>query len=264
MAEITAKDVQRLRQATGAGMLDCKKALEATGGDFDAAVRRLRETGVAQTAKRSDRATSQGAVAASSAGGAAALAELVCETDFVAKSPDVVNLVGDLAEAVATKGEGAADEFAKALDDLRITLKENINIGRIVRYEAPEGAVLDTYVHVQSDRGVNGVMVEVVGGDQGLAHEVALHVASMRPQWLSRDDVPAETVEAEREVQEAKTRNEGKPDQAIPKIVEGRLNAFFKDNCLLDQPWIKDNKQSIAQMLGGARITRFAQVEIGE
>lgn len=263
MPEFTAKDVQRLRQLTGAGMLDSKKVLEEADGDFDAAVKLLRERGVAQTGKRADREASEGVVAASSTGSAAALVELVCETDFVAKSPDFVNLVSEMAEAVAARGESAADDFAKALEDLRITLKENIQLGRVVRYEATEGAVLDTYLHVQSDRGVNGVIVELVGGGQQEAHEVALHVASMRPQWLSREDVPADVVEAERGVMEAKTRNEGKPEQAIPKIVEGRMNGFFKENCLLDQAWVKDNKQTISGMLGSARITRFAQVEIG-
>jgi elongation factor Ts len=132
-----------------------------------------------------------------------------------------------------------------------------------VRFVAPEGAVLDAYVHIQNDRGVNGVLVEVTGGDQALAHDVALHVAASRPQFLSRDDVPAERVEEERQLLEARTRNEGKPEQAIAKIVDGRLNGFFKEICLLEQPFVKDPKQTVRQMLGGATITRFAQVEIG-
>jgi elongation factor Ts len=132
-----------------------------------------------------------------------------------------------------------------------------------VRFEAATGAVLDTYLHIQNERGVNGVAVELVGGEQALAHEVALHVASSRPRYLSRDDVPADEVEAERQVLESKTRNEGKPDQAIPKIVEGRLNGFFKEICLLEQPFVKDQKQTVRQLLGDAQVTRFAQVEIG-
>jgi len=122
--------------------------------------------------------------------------------------------------------------------------------------------VLDGYLHTQNGRGVNGVLVEVVGGDRALAHDIALHVASMRPEWLSRDDVPAERVAAEREVLETLTRNEGKPDAAVPKIVEGRINGFFKDRCLLEQAFVKDTKRTITQLLGGATVRRFAQVEI--
>jgi elongation factor Ts len=263
MAEFTAKDVQRLRQLTGAGMLDCKKALEATEGDFDAAVNWLREKGLAQSGKRSGRENTQGAIATANTGTAAAVVEVKSETDFVAKSAEFTALVYELAQAVAERGEQAVDEFKDQLDDLRITLKENIDVGRVVRFEAPEGAVIDTYLHTQSDRGVNGVMVELVGGDRALAHEVALHVASMRPEWLSRDEVPAERVATEREVLENLTRNEGKPEQAIPKIVEGRIGGFYRDNVLLEQPFVRDSKVSIEKLLGSARVTRFAQVEIG-
>ncbi len=263
MADFTAKDVQALRQATGAGMLDCKKALEAVGGDMEKAVNWLREKGLAQTGKRSDRANQQGAVATANTGSAAAAVELKCETDFVAKSPDFTALAHEMAQAVAERGESAVDEFKDQLDSLRITLKENIDIGRVVRFEAVDGAVLDTYLHSQNDRGVNGVIVELVGGDRALAHEVALHVASMRPQWLTREDVPEDRVAAEREVLEKLTRNEGKPEQAIPKIVEGRLGGFFKDHVLLEQGYVREPKQTIRQLLGSATLTRFAQVEIG-
>ncbi|MCA1691530.1 MAG: translation elongation factor Ts [Actinobacteria bacterium] len=263
MPNFTAQDVQRLRQATGVGMMDAKKALDESGGDFEEASRWLREKGLAQSARRADRANQQGAVAAANTGTAAALVELKCETDFVAKSPEFTGLVHELVAAVAEQGEQAVDDFKEQLDNFRITLKENIDLGRVVRFEAAEGAVLDSYLHVQSDRGVNGVLVELAGGDRALAHEVALHVASMRPQWLSRDEVQAERVEAERQVLETLTRNEGKPEQAVPKIVEGRLNGFFKDNCLLEQSYVRDTKQTISQLLGDARVTRFAQVEIG-
>src|SRR5919206_2247044 len=263
MAEFTAKDVQRLRKLTGAGMLDCKKALEATGGDFDKAVNWLREKGLAQSGKRADRANEQGAVATANTGEAAAVVELRSETDFVAKSAEFTALVEELAQAVAERGEQAVDEFKEQLDNLRITLKENIDVGRVVRFEPPAGAVVDTYLHTQNDRGVNGVMVELSGGDRALAHEVALHVASMRPQWLTRDEVPPERVEAERAVLEALSRNEGKPEQAIPKIVEGRLNGFFRDNVLVEQPYVREPKQSVGQLVGNAKISRFAQVEIG-
>jgi elongation factor Ts len=261
--DFTAKDVQRLRQLTGAGMMDAKKALEASDGDFEAATKWLRENGLAASMKRADRENTEGAIAAHNAGGAAALAQLKTESDFVAKSADFVNLVNDIAEAVANKGEDAATGFAEAVDGLKVSLKENIELGRVVRFEAAPGNVLDAYLHVQNDRGVNGVLVEVAGGGQDLAHEIALQIAFSRPRYLSRDDVPADEITAEREVLEAATRNEGKPEQSIPKIVEGKLNAFFADRCLLDQKSVKDNKQTIAQLLGDAKVVRFAQIEIG-
>ncbi|MGH9281007.1 MAG: translation elongation factor Ts [Acidimicrobiales bacterium] len=263
MANYSAKDVQRLRQAAGVGMMDAKKALDASNGDFDEAMRWLREKGLAQSAKRADRANEQGAVATANTGTAAAVVELRSETDFVAKSPDFTAVVHEMAQAVAERGESAVDEFKEQLDSMRISLKENIDLGRVVRFEAPDGAVLDTYLHVQNDRGVNGVVVELVAGDQLLAHEVSLHIAHARPQWLNREEVPAERVEQEREVLETLTRNEGKPEQAIPKIVEGRLGGFYRDNVLVEQQYARDAKQSISQLLGDAKVTRFAQVEIG-
>ena len=263
MADFTAKDVQALRQATGAGMMDAKRALQENDGDFDTAARWLREKGLAGAAKRGDRENTQGAVSVANTGSAAAIVELKCETDFVAKSPDFTALVEELADAVATEGDEAAAKRAAAIDDLKVSLKENIELGRVVRFEAAPDAVLDTYLHIQNERGVNGVLVEVLGGDRALAHDVALHIASSRPEFLSREDVPADRVEAERSVLESRTRNEGKPEQAIPKIVEGRLNGFFKEICLLEQPFVKDQKQTVRQLLGDATVTRFAQVEIG-
>lgn len=263
MANFTAQDVQRLRQETGLGMMDAKKALEANNGDFEAAKKDLREKGLIKSGERSGRVNEQGAVAAANTGTAAALVELRSETDFVAKSPDFTALVEEMAQAVAERGEPAVDEFKERLDTLRITLKENIDVGRVVQFEATDGAVLDTYLHVQNERGVNGVMVELAGGDRALAHEVSLHIAHARPLWLARDDVPAERVEEERQVLENLTRNEGKPEQAIPKIVEGRLGGFFRDNVLVEQAFVKDNKMSVQQFLGNAKVLRFAQVEIG-
>jgi elongation factor Ts len=181
----------------------------------------------------------------------------------VAKSPDFKELVQTLAEAVAAEGEEAIAQHQDAVDDLKLTLKENIAVGRVVRFEAADGAVIDTYLHIQNDRGVNAVLVEVVGGDQAMAHDIALHVGFSRPQYLSRDDVPAERVAEERQTLEAISRNEGKPEQAIAKIVEGRLGGWYKEHVLLDQSFVKDNKQTITALLGPARLTRFAQVEIG-
>ena len=193
----------------------------------------------------------------------ASIVELKSETDFVAKSPDFSALVEDLAKAVAAEGERRVGARQDEIDSLKINLKENIGLGRVVFFEPADDAVVDTYLHLQSDRGVNGVLVEVVGGDKELANDIALHVGFARPEYLSRDDVPAERVEEERKVLESISRNEGKPEQALPKIVEGRLNGWYKERVLLEQPFVKDNKQTIGQLLGTARVTRFAQVEIG-
>jgi elongation factor Ts len=259
----TAKDVQALRQATGAGMMDAKRALEATTGDFDAAKQWLREQGLAASAKRSDRDNTQGVVAVAVDGSVGALVELKCETDFVAGSEQFKAEADALAKLVAAEGEAAAASRQATLEDLKITLKENIELGRVVRLEAAPGQVLDSYLHVQGGRGVNGVLVVVEGGDSRLAHDVAVHIAFARPTYLSRADVPEDVVAAERATFEAISRNEGKPEAALGKIVEGRLQGFFKNTVLLDQPYARDDKQSIAQLIGSATIVAYAQVAIG-
>jgi elongation factor Ts len=259
----TAKDVQALRQATGAGMMDAKRALEANDGDSTAAAQWLREKGLAKAAERADRANTQGAVAVFLDGNVGSIVQLRCETDFVASSERFKSLVAGMAALVAAKGEEATAERAKEVEDLQLTLKEHIEVGEVVRIEADPAHALDSYVHIQGGRGVNAVLVEVDGGSKELAHDIAVHVAFARPKYLRREDVPADEVEKERATLEAMTRNEGKPEQALPKIVEGRLNGFFKEICLLEQPYAKDDKQSISQLLGGATVVRFAQVEIG-
>lgn len=266
MADFTAQDVKRLRDMTGAGMMDAKRALTENDGDFEAAKQWLREKGLAKSAERSDREAVQGAVALAKVDNAAALVQLKCETDFVAKNADFVNTANDLAELVAKQGEGALAERSEAIDDLRITLKENIGLGRVARIEAKDGQVLDTYLHVQEGRGVNGVIVLVEGGDQALAHEVAVNVAFAKPAYLRREDVPAEEVEAERATLEAQTRNEGKPEAALEKIVAGKLQGWYKrmpGGVLLEQPYAKDEKKSVQQLLGSATVVEFAQVLIG-
>lgn len=259
----TAKDVQALRQATGAGMMDAKKALEANDGDMEAASQWLREKGLGKAAERSDRENAQGAVALVIDGNVGSIVQLKCETDFVAASDQFKGLAQEMAEAVAAKGEGAIADFSTRLDDLKITLKENIEQGPVVRFEAAAGNLVDSYLHQQGGRGVNGVLVEVAGGSQELAHDIAVHIGFARPKYLSRDEVPADLVDKERATLETITRNEGKPDAAIPKIVEGRIQGFFKDVALLEQPYAKDDKVSITQLLNGATIVRYAQVEIG-
>lgn len=263
MPDFTAKDVQSLRQATGAGMMDAKKALTENGGDFEAATKWLREKGLAKSAARSDRDNSQGTVAVSEVDGVAAIVELKCETDFVAKSDQFSTLVQDIATVVAIEGEEAAAKKAEEIDDLKVVLKENIELGRVVRLQPGEGNVIDTYVHRQDGRGVLGVAVELSGGTPELAHDVAVHIAFTKPAYLSADEVPAAEVDAERETLASITRSEGKPEAAIDKIVEGRLGAWLKERVLLDQPFVKDDKQTIAQLLGDATIVRFAQVSIG-
>jgi elongation factor Ts len=259
----TAKDVQALRQATGAGMMDAKKALEANDGDMEAAKQWLREKGLAASAKRDDRESAQGAVALVLDGNIGAIVKVTSETDFVAGSEHFKNEAQTLAALVAAKGEDAAGERAKELEDLRILLKEKIELAQVVRFEAAPGNVVGDYLHVQNNRGVNAVLVELEGGTPELAHDIAVHIAFARPTYLSRDDVPAEEVARERATLETITRNEGKPEQAIAKIVEGRIGGYFKDVALLDQPYAKDDKQTISQLLGSAKIVRFAQVEIG-
>ena len=263
MAEFTAKDVQEVRQATGAGMLDCKKALEETNGDKQAAMQLLRERGLAASAKRADRENTQGAVALVISGDAAAMVELKCETDFVAKSEQFNAVATELAQAVLAGGPDAASQRSGDLDELKISLKENIELGRVVQFAKGAGNVLESYLHVQSERGVNGVLVETSGTSQEVAHDIAVHIAFARPKYLTRDEVPAEDVEKERATLEAITRNEGKPEQAISKIVEGRLNGYFKDLVLLDQPFAKDDKKSVRDVIGSGSIIRFAQIEIG-
>lgn len=259
----TAQDVKALRESSGAGMLDCKKALEATGGDIEAAKGWLREQGLAASAKREEREASQGVVSLVVEGQVAALVELKSETDFVAGSDQFKAEADTLAELVAAKGVDAVGDRSSDLEELKVTLKENIGLGEVVRIEAADGNVLGTYLHVQGGRGVNGVIVELSGGDAELAHDVAVHIAFARPQYLGRDDVPEDVVDAERATLLEITKNEGKPEQAWDKIVTGRLNGFYKDVALLDQPYAKDDKQSITQFIGGATIVRFAQVEIG-
>jgi elongation factor Ts len=260
---ISAEDVQALRQATGAGMMDAKRALEESGGDFDAAAKSLREKGLAKSVDRSDRENTQGAIAVGRVEGAAAFAELKCETDFVAKSDGFLAVLDKLLADVLAEAESAVEKNTEAIDDLKVTLKENIDVGRIVRVDVAAGQGVDTYLHKQDGRGVNAVIVVLDGGDDALAHEIAVHAAFTKPRYLRREDVPADEVAEERSTLEGITRAEGKPENAIEKIVEGRVNAWFKDHVLLEQGFVRDDKQTIQQLLGDATIAQFAQAYIG-
>jgi elongation factor Ts len=265
MAEFTAKDVQALRQSTGAGMMDAKKALTENDGDAEAAAQWLREKGLAKVAKLADRENSQGAVSVVVDGSVGAIVEIKCETDFSAKSSDFVELVQDLADVVAAKGTDAIAERTAEIEALQISKKENIELGKVVRFDAGDGNTLDSYLHLQDGRGVNAVLVELEGGDKELAHDIAVHIAFSKPPFLTRDEVDEAAVEKERQALLDITKAEGKPEQAWPKIVEGRLNAWYKDQVLLEQGFVRDDKKSIQQLLDehGAKLVRFAQVFIG-
>jgi elongation factor Ts len=261
----TAKDVQALRQATGAGMMDAKKALEANNGDMEESKQGLREKGLAASAKRDDRENTQGLVALVIDGNVGAIVKLKSETDFVAGSEQFKAEAEALAHLVAAKGEAAVAERAAQLEDLKIVLKERIELGDVVRIEAAPGNTIDSYVHNQGGRGVNAVLVEMEGATPELAHDVAVHIAFARPKYLTRDEVPADVVEKERSIAEATAKEEGKPEQALPRIVEGRLNGFFKDVVLLEQPSVAESKKSVSAVLdeAGIQIKRFARFEVG-
>ena len=258
---ITAKDVMSLRQATGVGMMDAKKALEANDGDMDAATQWLRVQGLASAAKRADREAGEGSVAVVRDGNVAAMVELRCETDFAAKSDDFTSLVEEMAARVCAEGEGAVAQFQDQIETMLTTLKENISVGRVYRVVAGDDEVVDTYNH--QNKGRNVVIVVVKGANEEIAHEVAVHIAFAKPLYLRREDVPGEQVDAERKTVEEISLNEGKPAAALPKIIEGRLNGWFKERVLLEQAFAKDEKQSVAQFLGTASISAYAQVVIG-
>ena len=263
MAEFTAKDVQNLRQITGAGMMDAKKALTENDGDFEAAKQWLREKGLAKVAKLGDRENAQGSVSAVVEGSVGAIVQLKSETDFSAKADDFTSLVQEMAEVVVAKGVDALSELTDELETLKISKKENIELGTVVRFDAADGNILDSYLHIQDGRGVNAVLVELKGGTREIAHDIAVHIAFAKPPYLSRDEVPAEDVERERAALLDITKAEGKPEAAWPKIVEGRINGWYKEQVLLEQSFVRDEKKSITDLLAGAEIVRYAQVYIG-
>ena len=280
MPGFSAADVAALRKATGAGMMDCKQALQESDGDMEAAKDWLRSKGLAGASKRAGRSAEQGAVEVVVDGTVGALVELTCETDFVAKGADFTALAGQLARQVAEQGDNDVEQqsfeggtVGDAIKSLGAKVGENVGLGRVARYEADDGLV-DGYKHVQNERGTIGVLVELSGLDAAdakareIAHDVALHVASAAPRYTTREDVPDDVVAKERSVLEELTRNEGKPEQALPKIVEGRLNAFYKDVVLVEQPFIRDPKTTVQKLLGelggSATVRRFERVKIGE
>ncbi|NIR35439.1 MAG: translation elongation factor Ts [Actinobacteria bacterium] len=259
---ISAQDVKALRDATGAGMMDAKKALTETDGDMEAATQLLREKGLTKAAERAGRDNDEGSIALVADGNVAALVQIKTETDFSAKNEAVTGLASTLAEAVLADGPGVVDEHGAALDDLKVTIKENIELGAVERIEAAEGNILDTYLHTQDGRGVNAVVVEGSGVSREDLHQVALHIAFARPTYLSADEVPAGEVEKERQALLEITKAEGKPEQAWDKIVDGRLRGWFGERVLLEQG-LHGDKTTVKDSLGGGSIVRYVQVVIG-
>ena len=280
MADFTAADVAALRKATGAGMMDCKTALAEANGDIEEAKDILRMKGLAGASKRAGRAAEQGAIEVLVDGNVGAIVELTAETDFVAKGADFSETVPKLARlAVDEAKEDLASlpfegsTVGEYVTQLASKLGENVAVGRVVVYETTDG-LLDAYQHIQAGRGTIGVLVEVGGADpsdakaQEIAHDIALHIASAAPRWVRREEVPADVIAKERAVLEELTRNEGKPENALEKIVTGRLNGFYKENVLLDQGFVKEPKTTVAKLLEGlgkdTTVRRFARVKIGE
>lgn len=270
MANYSAADVKRLREKTGAGMMDCKKALEEADGDFDQAVEGLRIKGAKDVGKRAERTTAEGLVAADNG----VLVELNSETDFVAKNASFVELAdwvvraaknansSDVEVVKATELDGKS--VAEAVQELAATIGEKLELRRVAAFDGQ----VTHYLHRRAADlpPAVGVLVEYTGADEETARGAAMQVAALRPKYLSRDEVPEDVVADERRIAEETAREENKPDQAIPKIVEGRLNGFYKDNVLLDQPSVQDSKKTVQNLLdeAGVTITRFARFEVGE
>jgi elongation factor Ts len=267
---ISAADVKRLRELTGAGMMDCKKALGEADGDFDKAVEILRVKGSAKAAARGAERTASAGLVATSGG---ALVELNSETDFVAKSEDFIaaaQQIADVAGAVkpadadTLKGAALGDvTVGETVEALAVKIGEKIELGRVVAFDGQ--TVVYMHRRAADLPPAVGVLVEYTGDNAEVARGAAMQIAAMRPQFVTRDEVPADIVAKEREIAEATAREEGKPEQALPKIIEGRMNGFFKDVVLIDQPSVTDSKKSVKAILdeAGVTVTRFARFEVG-
>jgi elongation factor Ts len=271
MATISAADVKKLRDLTAAGMMECKKALEEADGDFDKAVEALRISGAAKAAKRgAERTASNGLVVAKDG----VLVELLCETDFVAKNSDFQALATSVLDAAASARPADAAALAltaltdgrtvaDAIGEMAGVIGEKLELGR---YAALDGEVA-VYLHkrAQDLPASVGVLVAYAGSEEA-ARGVAMQVAAMRPLYLTREDVPADTVESEKRIAEATAREEGKPEAALPKIIEGRVNGFYKDTVLLEQSSVLDNKKNVKAVLedAGTTVSGFVRLEVGQ
>jgi elongation factor Ts len=276
MANYTAADIKALREKTAAGMMDVKRALDEADGDMAQAEEILRVKGLKGVTKREGRTASNGLVTAQAGAGAGTLVEVLCETDFVAKGERFGALADQvLTQAVATKAADADALLASTLadgksvkellDEANATIGEKIEVKRVARLE---GEHVVSYLHKTSPDlpAQIGVLVATAGGDEQTARDVAMHIAAFSPSVLTRDEVDAETVENERRLAEATAKEEGKPEAALPKIVEGRVNGYFKENVLLEQPFAKEPKKTVAKVLeeGGATATGFARFRVGQ
>ncbi|MFL6083029.1 MAG: translation elongation factor Ts [Mycobacterium sp.] len=270
MANYTAADVKRLRELTGAGMLDSKNALVESDGDFDKAVELLRIKGAKDVGKRAERATAEGLVAAKDG----ALIELNSETDFVAKNAEFQSLADQIVAAAAAAKATDVDALKAAkvgdttveqtIADLSAKIGEKLELRRAAYF----GGTVETYLHKRAADlpPAVGVLVEYTGSDRDAAHAVALQIAALKAKYLTREDVPEDIVANERRIAEETARNEGKPEQALSKIVEGRVTGFYKDVVLLDQPAVSDNKKTVKALLdaAGVTVTRFVRFEVGQ
>src|SRR5690554_3589681 len=274
MANFTIADIKTLREQLGTGLVDTKKALEEADGDLDKAVEILRLKGAKGNAKRADRSTSEGLVAAREGAGTVTLIELACETDFVAKNERFITLADKVADAVAAVGADsieaalaapAGDQTVEQLiSDEAAIIGEKVELRRV---RTVTGDGLSVYLHRTSKDlpPQIGVVVAYTGDDAETARSIAQHISFANPSYLTREDVPAADVEKEREIVTEISRNEGKPEAALPKIVEGRVTAFFKQVALLEQDYAKDNKVSVAQVAkdAGITVTDFARFKVG-
>ena len=273
----TAKDVMALREMSGAGMMDCKKALKECDGNMDKAMDYLREKSLAASAKKAARIAAEGIVASfvSEDAKTGVIVEMNCETDFVAKTDDFKALVADIAKLVAEKKPADVDTLmtmecgngtvAELINQAVAKIGEKITLRRFALVEAANGCV-DTYIHLG---GKIGVLVEIVGDAQGheaAIHDVAMHIAAAKPNCISKEDCNQEDIEHERKILREQAMNEPKPKPAniIEKMVEGRIEKYYKEVCLLEQPFVKDPDQSVAQMLGDVEIKSFVRFEMGE
>ncbi len=265
---INASLVKELRDATGAGMMDCKRALEETSGDLEAARTLLRERGMAQAAKRAGRATTEGMVGYRIEANLGAMVAVGCETEPVSKNAEFASWAKSVLEAVHAAGPEAAESLEEERVALSAKLGENIVLVGAERYEAGDGEVINAYTHPPANK--IGVLVHLAGGDEELARQLAMHISFAAPEWTTREDVPADVVEAEKQVYLNSDELEGKPEQAKEKIVEGMLAKRFyaaqPGGALTEQPWIHDSAKTVGQALSeaGARVVAFRRLSVAE
>ena len=272
---VTAALVKELREKTGAGMMDCKKVLTETDGDLEKAAELLRERGIAKAAKKSGRVAAEGIVEAyiSEDGKSGAIVEVNSETDFVAKNEDFKTFVMDVAKQVVKNNPQTVEELlsqpsisveGKTVNEVLIdkiaTIGENMTIRRFARFETTDGLV-EKYIHGD---GKIAVLVNMKNGNKELAKDVCMQIAAARPEYVNREQVPAERLEKEKEILKAQTMNEGKPEAIAEKIVMGRINKFYEEICLIDQEFVKDPSMKVSQVLKDAEVIEFARFEKGE